>query len=223
MKLKRLEMVLSRLDDIELPDPSLEQYRTPASIVSKVLLEAANNGDILDMSVAELGCGSAPFAIGALLIGARSAWGCDIDPKAVKRSRENLVKAEGLARTEGLVDRATFVELDVSGPSDRFPKVDTVLMNPPFGAQKRGADRPFLERALSMADVVYTIHNAPTAPFVRKLVGSLGGMITSEEMFEMELPHRFAFHTNEKGAVEVVLFRIVTGNGGQDRTGACCP
>ena len=40
-------------------------------------------------------------------------------------------------------------------------KFDTVLQNPPFGVQKRTADRRFLEKALKVADAVYSLHNHP--------------------------------------------------------------
>ena len=43
---------------------------------------------------------------------------------------------------------------------------DTVVMNPPFGAQKAHADRPFIDLALSIAPVAYSIFNAGSAQFI---------------------------------------------------------
>ena len=35
-----------------------------------------------------------------------------------------------------------------------------MLQNPPFGVQKRGADRKFLKKALTTADTVYSLHKS---------------------------------------------------------------
>jgi len=68
---------------------------------------------------------------------------------------------------------------DVSG------EFDTVLMNPPFGAQVPHADRPFLEKALELAGVVWTIHNEGTLDFIEGSVKRKG--------FEIDRTMRFRF------------------------------
>ncbi len=55
---------------------------------------------------------------------------------------------------------------------------DTVIQNPPFGAQKahrKDADRKFVEKALQVAPVVYSFHLAKTEEFLEQLVGVLVG------------------------------------------------
>ena len=72
---------------------------------------------------------------------------------------------------------------DVKDPSlsSRAGTFDTVVMNPPFGAQKKHADRPFIDLALVLAPVTYGIFNAGSAPFVRTYTegpGAFAALVT---------------------------------------------
>jgi len=92
-------------------------------------------------------------------------YGADIDPEAVEDAR---AAASRLGADVELVT-GDIRELELTA--------DTVIMNPPFGAQKRSADRPFLEAAVRIAPVVYSLHNASTVPFLELMVASLGRQI----------------------------------------------
>ncbi len=48
--------------------------------------------ELTDYTVVDYGCGSGVLAIAALLLGAKSAWGIDIDPDALADSRENATR-----------------------------------------------------------------------------------------------------------------------------------
>ena len=64
--------------------------------------------------VLDVGCGSGILSIAAVLLGARSALGVDVDKYAVRNAREN-------ARRNGLADEVRFIESDLtSGVSGRF-------------------------------------------------------------------------------------------------------
>ncbi len=54
MKKRKLEMILERLEGFSSPNPSLEQYQTPATIASELLYSALLRGD-LDGTVCDLG------------------------------------------------------------------------------------------------------------------------------------------------------------------------
>ena len=198
MKLKELEMTLQRVRPISSPRADLEQYSTPAVIAADVLFTAFSLGDVEDKVVLDLGCGSGILAIGAGLLGAREVIGLDADAAVLQQARENAI--------------AIGVELElVHGSVDSFEgKVDTVIMNPPFGAQNRNADRPFLEKAMGSAGVVYSLHMASTQEFLMMLVRSLGGEAAVQKRYKFEIPHMFAFHKKMKRDVEVVLLRIQT-------------
>lgn len=196
MKRRALEMALQGLEQPAPRSPALEQYPTPPGLAAELLFLALAQGDIGGRRVVDLGCGNGILALGALLLGAASATGFDIDPEAIEVARRN-------ARALGL--QADFRRADVREVAGRW---DTALMNPPFGSQRRHADLPFLAKALEVAKVTYSFHNAVTLPFLRARVEGLGGRTTHEQRYKFPVPHLFAFHRKARRDVDVVLLRI---------------
>ena len=130
VKKKDLEIILQGLAPHPRPSERLEQYATPAGVAAEVLFFAAQLGDIQGKKVVDLGCGTGILAIGAKAIGAREVVALDLDEAALAIAMKN---ASGLGLDVG------FLTLDVA----EFPEsCDTVLMNPPFGAQQAHADLP---------------------------------------------------------------------------------
>jgi putative methylase len=198
MKLKDLEMSLQKVRSFISPDASLEQYQTPATIASDLLFLAYSQGDIAGKTVVDLGCGTGILGIGASLLGAERVIGIDVDENAIELAEVN---------SRDLDADVEFVIGDVRSLQMR---ADTVVMNPPFGAQTRHADRPFLEKAIETADVVYSLHLAGTEEFVMSLIASTGASGAIQKRYKFEIPHTFAFHRKAKADVEVALFRIRT-------------
>ena len=199
MDRKRLEMLLQRVPPHPSPDPALEQYSTTAPVAATMVFEAAMLGDIEDMEVADLGCGTGVLAIGAALMGASRVVGVDVDGPS-------LDLADAAAADLGV--RIDFERMDVDDLQGDF---DTVVMNPPFGAQRRGADRAFLEKAMEVADVVHSLHNGPTLDFVMRFIGDRGFEVTHVREQRLVIPHMHAFHERESRAVEVYLLRSERG------------
>jgi len=203
MKLNQLERMLENLEGFSDPSPILEQYQTPASLAARLLYHAALKGDIAGRRVCDPGCGTGILAIGAWLLGAKEVVAVDIDLKALGAAREN-------ARRTGA--DLLFLHADVTDPgtSDQIGHCDTVIMNPPFGAQQAHADRPFIDLALSVAPVVYGIFNAGSRAFV---VSYLSGRGTVDEVIGGLLPIRrtFAFHTREVREIPVEIMVIRRG------------
>ncbi len=197
MRRKELEIKLQSLKDLDAPSARLEQYPTPAKVVSDILFIAKSLGDIDEKSMADLGCGNGVFAIGAQLMGAGKVMGIDIDKKAIEVARENA-SALGLDMDLEVMDVRSFDQ-----------KVDVIFQNPPFGSQKKHADRPFLEKAMEMADVVYTIHMADTEEFIVKISKSLGFSVDMKTYFRFELRHSQKFHRKERAFIDVVVFRLM--------------
>lgn len=185
MKLRHLEMKLERLSVIEKPDVSLEQYVTPATVAARMLFSAFMNGDIEGRRVCDLGCGAGVLSCGAALLGAGHVTGIDIDENAVLTAGRNA----GLFGVD-----VEFIVGDIS--VTELPKCDTVVMNPPFGAQKKYADRPFIDAALSCAEVVYGIFNAGSLAFVEAYTKDRAHV---EWVVTCEFPvkHTFSHHTKE--------------------------
>ena len=87
---------------------------------------------------------------------------------------------------------------------------DTVLMNPPFGAQRPGADRIFLEKAVEIADNIWTIHMAETRNFVEKFVGNRSAKIESRYEFDFTIPRSMPFHTRNIANQKAILYHIAS-------------
>jgi putative methylase len=144
----------------------------------------------------DLGCGTGIFAIGAAVLGAGSVRAIDIDPKAIE-SASNFAEDYGLD-----------IDFEVGDVAQYRCKCDTVLQNPPFGSQKRTADRKFIETAADAGLVIYTIHNSKTVDFIRLLSDTLGYYVTFEKNYLFKLEHTFAFHSKPRAEYEVTLFRL---------------
>lgn len=193
MKKKQLEITLEGLDAYRSPDVTREQYPMPAPIAAELLYFALMQGD-LGGAVYDLGCGTGILAIGAKLLGAKKVAGFDSDAAAIKIARKNARKA------------GADVKFRVSDIKDVSGKVNTVVMNPPFGAQRKHADRAFLEKGLEIADVVYSIHNAGSTDFIKKFISPC--VITHCIPVPFTLKRTFHFHKKDKVVREVELYRI---------------
>lgn len=176
------------------PSPVLEQYATPASVAAEMLFLAGMHGDL--QTVCDLGCGTGILAIGAALLGARSV-GVELDARALAVARSN---AEKLGVDVDFI-RGSVGSICLRG-------IDTVIMNPPFGAQKASAgDRAFLRKATETARTVYSLHNLGSEGFIKRFVEPC----TVQEIHR--LPFRmkrcFEFHSQSVRTIEVELYRIV--------------
>ena len=201
MRLKRLEMTLQRIDGFSRPRAALEQYQTPAPLAARLLYHALMKGDIEGKVVCDLGSGTGVLAIGAALLGAESVKGVDIDPKAVGVARANAV----------LLDAdVEFIVADVQDAAlpALLGSCDTVIMNPPFGAQKVHADRPFIDLALSVAPVTYSIFNAGSTQFIKTYTE---GRAAIDERVGGVFPIKrtFAFHTQDVQEIGVEILRLI--------------
>jgi putative methylase len=200
MKLKQLEMTLQRLAGFQKPRAALEQYQTPAPLAARLLYQALMIGDIKGKSVCDLGCGTGILAIGAALLGAESVTGVDIDERALAVAQENarLLDAEvGFLATD----------MREGGCRELIGSCDTVVMNPPFGAQKAHADRPFIDCALSIAGVTYSIFNAGSLQFVEAYTAQRAE-ITEKIGGAFPIKRTFAFHTRDVQEIEVEILRL---------------
>ncbi|MHA1942934.1 MAG: METTL5 family protein [Candidatus Thorarchaeota archaeon] len=205
MRLRDLEIALESMERLDKYDVSLEQYPTPAPIAASVLYAAQmEHDDIIDKTICDLGCGNGIFAIGAALLGATRAIGVDVQSKALKASQMN-------SRSLGTEDSVDWVLGDVSSLQLRC-LVDTVVSNPPFGVKKRGADLRFLKKAISIADVTYSMHLAgdKNRVFLKNEIEKLGARVAQLETFQFPIGRLFEHHKKQKHIVDVDLYRICT-------------
>ncbi|WAC04718.1 MAG: METTL5 family protein [Methanoregula sp.] len=202
MKLKKLEMALQRLAGFPRPRAALEQYQTPAPLAARLLYHALMKGDIEKKSVCDLGTGTGVLAIGAALLGAENVRGIDIDHSATVVAKEN-------ATLMGVDVEFLVVDVRDASLAGRIGNCDTVIMNPPFGAQEAHADRPFIDLALLTAPVTYGIFNAGSTQFIRtytegraEIAERVGGVFP--------IKRTFSFHTKEIQEIEVEILRLIS-------------
>jgi len=215
-----LERFISQVEPHPSPSPSLEQYTISADVATTMLhIAAYANNDIAGKTVLDLGCGTGRLALGAAFLGARQAIGVDIDKVAVEAALKNSVKT-------GLRECVQWVAADIDVIRGVF---DTVLQNPPFGVQRRRADRKFLEKALKVGKMIYSLHKNPAAsravaarlkahkanieavrpsPFLDSFIEEHGGRIRGVYAMVMTVPHMFDFHTKKRHGFVVDLYVI---------------
>ncbi|HEV2520475.1 MAG TPA: methyltransferase [Thermoplasmata archaeon] len=181
----RAELVraLASVPGFERPDPHLEQVVTPADPAADLLAEALARGDLRGRSVFDLGTGTGRLAIGAALLGAGPVRGIDLSAPAIERARESA--------------RSLKLEIDfrVGDVAELDSEEGTVLMNPPFGAQRRHADRPFWRIALGPgARAVYAFALADSRSFIERRAVERSAQIESVRPVPWSLPATFAHH-----------------------------
>jgi putative methylase len=198
MKLRTLEIKLERVSGIPNPDPAKEQYMTPAPLAARLLFDAYLAGDIKGCSVCDLGSGTGILSIGASLLGADEVVGVEGDARLVAIARENAEKLSADCR---------FIADDIRSMRESF---DTVVMNPPFGAQSEHADRPFIDAALRIAPVTYGIFNAGTMPFLASYIRGRAEIVGAVSAL-FPIKRTFSFHSRDlhEIPVEIVCLRRI--------------
>lgn len=128
--------------------------------------------DIEDKAVGDFGSGCGILSIASFIRGAgyvcttpmlypclhihkytRYCVGFDIDPDAIRIARENA---------EAFETEIDFVWTDLGQENalfDRFKgRLDTIIMNPPFGTKNKGIDMVFLKKAVEVGTWIGWIH-----------------------------------------------------------------
>ena len=200
MKKKELEIFLQKIPDFKKPKPGLEQYVTSAGIVADIIFIAYQMGDVENKKILDLGCGTGIFSVGACVAGAKKVTGIDVDEDAIKIAKQ--FAAENKLKIDFIVKDVKDIDI----------LCDTVIMNPPFGAQKSNinADRRFIEKAFEKAKVIYSLHLTKTVPFIEKMVSSLKGNIDFTKDYYFPIKHSQSFHAKKVVFFNVTLLRILT-------------
>ncbi|XWS72052.1 hypothetical protein CRYUN_Cryun02cG0007700 [Craigia yunnanensis] len=219
MKLKQLESLLGHLQQFSNPKVELEQYPTGPHIASRLLYTAENSfDDIGNKVVADFGCGCGTLGAAAALLGAEQVIGIDIDSQSLEIASMNA---------EDLELDIDFVQCDINNLGWRDALniecicyflvtmlgqlVDTVVMNPPFGTRKKGADMDFLFVALKVASqAVYSLHKTSTRDHVKRAALRDLNASSAEVLCELrfDVPQLYKFHKKKEVDIAVDLWRF---------------
>jgi putative methylase len=199
--MRRSELVrrLERVAPPPHPRAELEQVVAPAEAAAELLFSALAADDLDGRSVLDLGSGTGRLAIGAALLGARDVVGVEIDADAVAVARAAATREK------------VGVEFVVSDVRAWSRGADVVVMNPPFGAQRRHADRPFWDAAFRLAGrSVYAFASAESRSFIARRAVAASAHVLGTRPVAWELPRTFPHHTRRRVAIPVDLWAIRT-------------
>lgn len=192
---------MSEIEGFDDPNPTLEQYVTAPDVAATLLHRAALNGDLRQRVVVDLGAGTGRLAIGAAFLGADRVLGVERDPAALAIALDNERRLDPPVRIEWVLGDAARVPIRLDET--------TVVMNPPFGAQRRSeGDRPFLRTAAAIGKVSYSLHNAGSQPFLAAFAADHGGTISRAFRVPMTIDRQFDFHAAEQTRLELEAVRI---------------
>jgi putative methylase len=207
--MRRPELIrqLEKFDGYEAPRADREQILSPAEAGATLLYAALERSDLEGRTLADLGCGTGALAIGAALLGARTVVGIDVDGAALAIARRN-------AETVGV--SCEFLESPVEAYSARS---DTVIMNPPFGAQRRHADRPFWAAAFRSARRrIYAFSLASSRTFIADSAVARGARVEAIQPVPWRFPRTFPHHRKRSVELPVDLWVLTPRDPEDDGT-----
>jgi len=196
------EELVRRIQSVPTPsEPSapLEQVVTPAETAVDLLTLLDRRFGLAGRSVLDLGSGTGRLAIGAALFGAIPVVGLEVDARLVPIAR-------AAARAVG-----ARVEFRISDVATWGRPADIVVMNAPFGAQRRHADRPFWDRALALArTAIGAFASSASRTFIARLALDRGAHVIEVEPVPWNLPRTFPHHRAAKVRLAVDRWVLAT-------------
>ena len=188
--------ILFNSPDFKQPIPELEQYATPPDIAFEIIKKVNSAGN-LSGKVADLGCGTGRLAIAAAILGA-NVTGFEIDKDAIELAKKYSNKNNlNIAWNNQAIENINEI-------------FDTVVMNPPFGSQRPGADKIFLEKAMNISTHIWTIHLSETRKFIEKIVAKNNCEIIELYEFDYHLKSSMHFHSKDIKIENAILYHIAS-------------
>ncbi|KAJ0449524.1 putative DNA methylase, N-6 adenine-specific, methyltransferase small domain-containing protein [Helianthus annuus] len=159
--------------------------------------------DISGKVVADFGCGCGTLSLAATLLDAEHVIGIDVDDESLEIASVNADELEV---------ELELIQSEIKNLPWRGQIVDTVVMNPPFGTRKKGADMEFLSVALKVASqAVYSLHKTTTREHIKRAALRDYNASSAEVICELryDLPKLYKFHKKKDVDIAVDLWRFV--------------
>lgn len=206
MKPSQLECELHKLRSLPSPKSNWEQYGTPPHIAAHVLWEIHERyDDFTGKTLLDLGCGCGILGIGSLILGAKFVLAIDVDEAALEVAKQNAVDLDISS------EKIDFLQQDVSTLNEEVlaQRFDIAMMNPPFGTKNQlGIDVIFVEKALELSDVVYSMHKSSTRAFLLQKGRCWNVTVKPLTRIRFNLEKSYKFHKKETYNVDVDLLQF---------------
>lgn len=196
---KDLAIYLSKLKVFNKPKVRLEQYPTNTDIAADVIWNAFFQKDL--KVVADLGAGTGILGLGCLVMGAEKVYFVEKDLDAIAILKENLIKVE----EEYDIGEYEIINSDIA---EFNTKVDTTIMNSPFGVQNVHADKQFLQIAFLISKVVYSLHKLESGKFISKFSTNNKFEITHLWKYDYLIRNTMKYHTKDKHRFMIGCWRM---------------
>ena len=157
IKKKNLISIIQTTASFSNPKIKLEQYCIDAiSAVDIVYFAGFEFNDIHENLIIDLGTGTGRLSLASSFFNPIKVIGIDLDWSAVQIFKKNIL----YLNLEHIIYPICMDVNHFSFNKDFF--LDdlqvTTIMNPPFGVQRKRADRAFLMSAFTYSNVIYSIH-----------------------------------------------------------------
>ncbi|PIN80815.1 DNA methylase [Candidatus Woesearchaeota archaeon CG10_big_fil_rev_8_21_14_0_10_30_7] len=202
---KQLAIILSKLKVFESPKVSVEQYNTDSEIAATILWNSGITREFEDKVIVDLGAGTGILGLGALLLGADKVFFVESDGDSLEIAKKN----HEMLKSEFNIGKAIFLNQKIEEFNE---KCDFAIQNPPFGTKKEHADKEFLEKAFSLAPIIYTFHKASTDEFIKKIVDKNNFLIKNEWLFNFPIKKTQSFHKKPVKKILVKVYRLEKQN-----------
>jgi putative methylase len=204
LRLRRIAALLDNfVPSIPRPIPELEQYTTPSELALRVayeLVRATGPG----ATFADLGAGTCRLSLALLLLGAYRVIAIELDSRLCPLCIEAALRAGVEERLGIICSRIT----RSMGPLSA--NIDGVVMNPPYGVWRRGADREFIEYALSLRpEIIIAILKAGNYSFHARIASGWGYKAFLLWRDSIEIPASMPHHRSRirRVSVDVIAFK----------------
>ncbi len=210
MKKKEIVSIIQNTATFTNPKIELEQYCIDAkSAVDIIYFAGFEYNDIFNKTIIDLGSGTGRLSIASAYLKANNVLSVDIDWDALITLKRNI-RDLGLEEIIfPLCSNVANLEFNKTFLLRNAPI--TTIMNPPFGVQKKAADRVFLEKAFTISDVVYSIHlaNVNVSKFISNYIKNFNWKIDYVYPFNMILERTFPFHSKKRKNINVEIYRFI--------------